>query len=312
MIDSIVTLKRAIPYIRLYKGKTFVVKVGGNILQSVDVLDSLTEDLTLLHQVGIRIVLVHGGGPQATAMCKKLGIEPQIVAGRRVTDEAVLEVAKMVYAGALNIDILTSLRGHQTPAVGISGVDGCLISARKRPKKQVEAEPGSPPVEVDFGFVGDITGVNSAFLEHLLNGNTVPVISSLACDDEGTLLNINADTVADALARALKAEKLMVLTDVDGILRSVKNPHSLISYTDVEEIEQLRASGALSGGMLPKVDACVSALKGGVRRTHILNGTRPGALLLEVFTNAGCGTMIVDKRERETYQQSELGEGAPA
>ncbi len=310
MLDSIMTLKHAIPYIRLYKGKTFVVKVGGNILQRVDVLDSITEDITLLHQVGIRIVMVHGGGPQATEMCKKLGIEPTIVAGRRVTDAATLEVAKMVYAGSLNIDILTSLRGHQTPAVGISGVDGNLITARRRPKKMVEPTPGSPAIEVDFGFVGDIETVNPAFLDHLLNGFSIPVISSLACDDEGTLYNINADTVAQSVAVALKAEKLLVLTDIDGLLRDVKNPNSLVSYTDIEEVEQLRHKGALSGGMLPKVEACIAALKGGVRRTHLLNGTKPGALLLEVFTNAGCGTMIIDRRERETYQKTELGSPA--
>ena len=299
MTDPGITLQQAVPYIRLYKGKTFVVKVGGNILQQVEVLDSLTEDLTLLHQVGIRIVMVHGGGPQASEMCKKLGIEPTIIAGRRVTDEQTLEVAKMVYAGTLNIDILTSLRGHQTPAVGISGVDGQLITARKRPKKQVEPSPGSPPVEVDFGFVGDITGVDTSILERLLDGGTVPVISPLACDEQGTVFNINADSIAEAVARALKAEKLLILTDADGILRDVRDPASLVSYADIAEVERMREQGLLTGGMLPKVEGAIAALRGGVRRAHIINGTRIGALLMEIFTNAGCGTMIAGRKEPE-------------
>ena len=302
MLDAMLTLKRAIPYIRLYKGKTFVVKLGGRVLQQRDVLDALTEDITLLHQVGIRVVVVHGGGPQLDALSRRLGIEPVIVAGRRVTDESTLEMAKMVYAGSLNIDILSSLRAHQTPAVGVSGVDGNFITARRRGAKSVRPVPGAAALEIDFGHVGDIEAVNVAFVQHLLQGDLVPVVSSLASDAEGNIFNVNADTVASAIAGAVGADKLLLLTDTDGILRDVSNPASLVSYTDIDELQQLEASGALSGGMLPKVTACVNALRAGVRRTHILNGCKPGALLLEVFTNAGCGTMIVDRREREHYQ----------
>ncbi|MEK7858251.1 MAG: acetylglutamate kinase [Elusimicrobiota bacterium] len=306
MTDSPIMLKQAIPYIRLYKGKIFVVKVGGRVVGRRDMLDSLIEDICLLQQVGIQIVLVHGGGDQATDLSRKLGFEPEIVAGRRVTDAKALEVAKMVYAGTLNIDILSSFRAHHSPAVGVSGVDGILITARKRPKKMMEKTPGAEPVEVDFGFVGDIEKVNPGVLQHLLQGGLTPVVSCLGCDDEGGILNINADSVAEAIARALGAEKLVIVTDTEGLLKDVSNPGSLVSYADAEEVQAFKAQGILTGGMLPKVDACLSALKGGVRRTHIINGTKPNALLRETFTNAGCGTMIVERRERQSYLQSEL------
>jgi acetylglutamate kinase len=306
MTDTPIMLKQAIPYIRLYKGKVFVVKVGGRVVGRRDMLDALVEDVSLLQQVGIRVVLVHGGGNQATELARKLGLEPSFVAGRRITDAQMLEVAKMTYAGTLNIDILSSFRAHHTPAVGVSGVDGGLITARRRPKKAMETTPGADPVEVDFGFVGDIESVDPKMLLNLLDAGMTPVVSCLGCDAEGMILNINADSISEAIARALKAEKLIIATDTEGLLRDVGNPSSLVSYTDIEEIEAFKREGRLSGGMLPKADACVRALQGGVRRTHIINGLKPGALLREVFTNAGCGTMIVERRERQAYQQAEL------
>jgi len=309
MTDTPIMLKQAIPYIRMYKGKVFVVKVGGRVVAKRETLDALVEDVSLLQQVGIRVVLVHGGGSQATELAKKLGLEPEFVAGRRVTDAQMLEVAKMTYAGTLNIDILSSFRAHHTPAVGVSGVDGGLITAVKRPKRSMEKNPGEPPVEVDFGFVGDIQDVDPKMLINLLDAGMTPVISCLGCDPDGLILNINADSIAEAVARALKAEKLVIVTDTEGLLEDVNNPSSLVSYTDVDEVVSLKKAGRLTGGMLPKADACVKALQGGVRRTHIINGLKPGALLREIFTNAGCGTMIVEKRERQTYQQVEL---APA
>ncbi|HXT01572.1 MAG TPA: acetylglutamate kinase [Elusimicrobiota bacterium] len=309
MTDSPIMLKQAIPYIRMYKGKVFVVKVGGRVVAKRETLDALVEDVSLLQQVGIRVVLVHGGGNQATELAKKLGLEPEFVAGRRITDAQMLEVAKMTYAGTLNIDILSSFRAHHTPAVGVSGVDGGLITAVKRPKRSMEKNPGEAPVEVDFGFVGDIQDVDPKMLINLLDAGMTPVISCLGCDPEGVILNINADSIAEAVARALKAEKLVIVTDTEGLLEDVNNPSSLVSYTDVDEVMSLKKQGRLTGGMLPKADACVKALQGGVRRTHIINGLKPGALLREIFTNAGCGTMIVEKRERQAYQQVEL---APA
>jgi acetylglutamate kinase len=298
MTDSPLMLKQAIPYIRLYKGKVFVVKVGGRVVARRELLDALVEDVCLLQQVGIRVVLVHGGGSQASDLSKRLGQEPKIVDGRRVTDAETLEVAKMVYGGQLNIDILATFRAHETPAVGVSGVDAGLVVARKR---AVGA--------VDYGFVGDIETVDPKVLNTLLDAGMTPVVACLGADAEGNVLNINADSVAEAVARALKAEKLVVVTDTEGLLKDVADPSSLVSYTDLDEIEEYKKAGRLTGGMLPKVDACARALKGGVRRTHIINGLKPGALLREVFTNAGCGTMIVERREKQVYQVTELAAG---
>jgi len=295
MTDSPLMLKQAIPYIRMYKGKIFVVKVGGRVVGRKDMLDALVEDVCLLQQVGIRVVLVHGGGTQATELSKRLGIEPKLVDGRRVTDAATLEVAKMVYGGSLNVDILATFRAHETPAVGVSGVDAGLVVAKKRPVGAV-----------DYGFVGDIESVDPKVLITLLDAGMTPVVACLGADAEGAVLNINADSVAEAVARALKAEKLVIVTDTEGILQDVANPSSLVSYADIEEVEAMKSSGRLTGGMLPKVAACIRALQGGVRRTHIINGLKPGALLRETFTNAGCGTMIVEKRERQAYQAVEL------
>jgi acetylglutamate kinase len=295
MTDSPMMLKQAIPYIRMYKGKIFVVKVGGRVVGRKEMLDALVEDVCLLQQVGIRVVLVHGGGSQATDLSKRLGLEPKIVDGRRVTDAQTLEVAKMVYAGTLNVDILSTFRAHETPAVGVSGVDAGLVLAKKR---AVGA--------VDYGFVGDIESIDPKVLTTLLDAGMTPVVACLGADAEGGVLNINADSVAEAIARALKAEKLVIVTDTEGLLKDVGNPSSLVSYTDVEEVEAFKKAGRLTGGMLPKIDACVRALQGGVRRTHIINGLKPGALLRETFTNAGCGTMIVEKRERQEYQAVEL------
>lgn len=295
MTDSPLMLKQAIPYIRMYKGKTFVVKVGGRVVGRKETLDALVEDVCLLQQVGIRVVLVHGGGSQATDLSKRLGLEPKLVDGRRVTDAETLEVAKMVYAGTLNVDILATFRAHETQAVGVSGIDAGLVVAKKR---AVGA--------VDYGFVGDIESVDPKVLTTLLDAGMTPVVACLGADAEGGVLNINADSVAEAIARALKAEKLVVVTDTEGILKDVGNPGSLVSYADIEEVEAMKASGRLTGGMLPKVAACIRALQGGVRRTHIINGLKPGALLRETFTNAGCGTMIVQKRERQEYQAVEL------
>ena len=295
MTDSPLMLKQAIPYIRMYKGKIFVVKVGGRVVGRKDMLDALVEDVCLLQQVGIRVVLVHGGGSQATDLSKRLGLEPKIVDGRRVTDAQTLEVAKMVYAGTLNVDILATFRAQETHAVGVSGVDAGLVVAKKRPVGAV-----------DYGFVGDIESVDPKVLTTLLDAGMTPVVACLGADADGGVLNINADSVAESIARALKAEKLVVVTDTEGLLQDVGNPSSLVSYTDLEEIESFKKSGKLSGGMLPKIDACIRAIQGGVRRTHIINGLKPGALLRETFTNAGCGTMIVAKRERQEYQAVEL------
>lgn len=306
MIDPHITLKQAVPYLRLYKGKTFVVKAGGAVLEKPGSLAALAEDVATLEQLGVRLVFIHGGGPQASRLQRKLGIEPRIVAGRRVTDAATLEAVKMAYRGTINLEVVGALAKAGCRAVGLCGVDGGLIRARKRPPVRVAAAPGEEPSLVDYGLVGDIESVDAAALSVLLDSGFTPAIAPLAGDGEGGALNVNADTLASAVARALSAEKLILLTDVDGILRDVNDPGSLVSYTDLEEVASLTAEGRLAGGMLPKVEACVAALKGGVRRTHVINGTRRSALLTEVFTNSGCGTMIVGRKEREAYQHQEL------
>lgn len=299
MTDAIHALKQALPYVRLYKGKVFVIKAGGRILSKPAALDALVSDVSLLHQVGIRVVFVHGGGPQATELSRKLGLEPRLVAGRRVTDAATLEVAKMVFAGSLSVDVLAAFRRHHTPAVGLSGVDAGLVTARRKPPCLVAEGPGQEPALVDYGLVGDVVSVDAWALWKLLDAGSLPVVSPLACDAEGQVLNVNADTLACAVAKALRAEKLLFLTDADGVLRDPDDPSTLVSCATPKQAEALMADGTVSGGMGPKVSACLEALAAGVRRAHVLSGLRPGALLSEIFTNEGCGTMIAAAREPE-------------
>lgn len=302
MTDQPVTLYQAMPYLRLYKGKTFVVKAGGAVLSRPDLRQGLAADVACLHHFGIRVVLVHGGGPQATSLSKALGLEPKLVAGRRVTDAATLEVVKMTCGGAVNMDLVAVLRGQGVKALGLSGVDAGLITARRRGPMRVAPEPGAEPVEIDYGLVGDVESVDGGLLEGMLSQGLLPVIAPLVADAQGQILNLNADTLASAVAQELKAEKLIVLTDSDGVLRDASDPRTLVSHADAAEVQDLCADGSVRGGMLPKVQSCVAALRGGVRRTHVISGLRRSGLLLEVFTNAGCGTMIVESREREAYQ----------
>jgi acetylglutamate kinase len=264
------------------------------------VLEQVSGQVALLSSLGIRIVVVHGGGPQATALSRRLGQEPVIVAGRRVTDDAALEVAKMVYAGSLNTDVVAALRARQVQAVGLSGVDADLITAHRRPPVLIVDDAGQKR-SVDFGHVGDIDAVDPRVLQALLDARFVPVIASLAGDDEGRIYNVNADTVAESLAVALRAQKLIFLTGAPGILRDRNDPASLLTFADPDDLAPLLANGAIAGGMRPKVEACIRAATGGVERTHIIGGATPDALLLEVFTGAGCGTMIVGRKEKATY-----------
>jgi acetylglutamate kinase len=213
----------------------------------------------------------------------------------------------MVYAGTLNIAVLASLRAHQVEAVGLSGVDADLITARKRPPVSVVDDAGRT-VTVDYGHVGDIESVNPAVLTTLMDGRFVPVVASLAGDDEGNVYNVNADTVAESIAIALRAQKLLYLTSVPGVLRDPKDPASLVAFADPDDLAELMASGALSGGMRPKVEACIRAATGGVERTHIIDGLAPDSILLEVFTGAGTGTMIVGRKEKATYLGVDLAD----
>ncbi len=302
-IDSskgITGLKGALRYVRAYRDNVFVVKLGGEVLADREALDRVAQQLGLLSSLSIRIVVVHGGGPQANALSRRLGSEPVMVAGRRVTDDGALEVATMVYAGSLNVSTLAALRAHEVQAVGLSGVDAELLTARRRPPVTVVDDAGVSR-EIDFGHVGDIEAVDPRVLITLLDARFMPVVASLAGDGDGNVYNVNADTVAESLAVALRAQKLLFLTGAPGVLRDRTDPSSLVTFADPDDLAQLMASGSLAGGMRPKVESCIRAATGGVERTHIIDGRLPDSVLLEVFTGAGCGTMIVGRKEKATY-----------
>jgi len=297
---GIAGLKGALRYVRAYRDQVFVVKLGGEVLNRPDTLDGVAAQIALLSSLGIRIVVVHGGGPQATNLSRRLGIEPRMVAGRRVTDDQALELAKMVYAGQINVDLLAALRDHRVQAVGLSGVDADLITAHRRPPVSVVDDSGAT-VRVDYGHVGDIDRVDPRVLVTLMEARMVPVVASLAGGEGSEVYNVNADTVAESLAVALNAQKLIFLTGAPGVLRDRDDPSTLVTFADPDDLAGLMANGALSGGMRPKVEACIRAATGGVERTHIIDGRAADALLLEVFTGAGCGTMIVGRKEKATY-----------
>ncbi|MBT8083529.1 MAG: acetylglutamate kinase [Gammaproteobacteria bacterium] len=282
-------LKHAAPYIRLFKGKVFVIKAGGEVFADPELTTALVEQVGILHQVGIRTVLIHGGGPQSTKLATDLGLDTQFVDGRRVTDSESLNVAAMILNGQINTRILAACRDLQIPAVGISGVDAGLIRAHKRPP--VESSAGE---SVDYGYVGDIDAVDADILRKQLDNGLMPVVSPLSCDESGTLLNINADTVAAAIAAELDAEKLILVTGATGILEDASDPGSLISYIDRKHLRALKEKGALADGMLPKAAAIDAAIRDGVSRVHVISHKLPDSILLEVFTNEGTGTLVVD------------------
>ena len=283
-------LKNATPYIRMFKGKVFVIKAGGGVFEDLESTRELMEQVAILHQVGIKVVLVHGGGPQLTALSNALGFSTRMVQGRRITDQNSIDVSAMVLNGLINTRILAICRDLDIDAVGISGVDAGLIKAHKRPPVKVE---GNGPEPVDFGFVGDIDSVDADVLRKQLDNGLMPVVSPLSADSNGVLLNINADTVAAAIGAALSAEKLILCTGAPGILERLDDPSSVISYTDLKGLKQLRESGNLSDGMLPKAVAIEAAIRGGVRRVHVISYDVPDSVLAEVFTNEGTGTLIV-------------------
>ena len=268
---GIAGLKGALRYVRAYRDQVFVVKLGGEVLAEPEVLEQVTGQLALLSSLSIRLVVVHGGGPQATALSRRLGSEPRMVAGRRVTDDAALEVAKLVYAGQLNVDLLAALRAHRVQAVGLSGVDADLITAHRRPPVQVVDDAGKT-VKVDYGHVGDVDRVDPRILVTLVEARFVPVVASLAGGEDGEVFNVNADTVAESLAVAMRAQKLIFLTGAPGRAPRPQRPSTLVTFADPDDLAGLMASGVLSGGMRPKVEACIRAATGGVERTHIIDG----------------------------------------
>ncbi len=281
-------LKGAAPYVRLFKGKVFVVKAGGAVFADAAGTRMLIEQIAILHHLGIRVVLVHGGGPQLDDMQRSLGIEPRMVRGRRVTDERSIDVTTMVLNGSINTRILAACRELGVDAIGVSGVDAGLVRARRRPPVEVDGET------VDYGFVGDVASVDTNVLLRQLDAGLMPVVSPLSSDDAGCVLNINADTVAARIGAALGAEKLILCTGAPGILEDLTDPGSLVSYTDLDGLTRLQARGSFADGMLPKANAIEEAIRGGVRRVHVISYRVPDALLAEVFTNEGTGTLIVE------------------
>ena len=300
-MQDVQILMQALPYIREHRGKTFLLKFGGALVEDREALASLASDIALLTAVGIRICVVHGGGPQATALAGRLGLEAQFVEGRRITDEGTLEVAKMVFAGKINLEVLAALRGAKLKAVGLSGVSGDLIHAvRRAPTEYTDDATGEKKL-VDMGHVGDITDVDTSLLKELMDTGHVPVVASLAADRDGNVLNINADTVATRLAMHLGADKLMFLTNVDGVLRDPQDPSTRISAISAREIEELIADGTIGKGMIPKVQNAIDAARSGVSRVHVLNGEKAHTLLIELFTTQGAGTLITRHEEHERY-----------
>jgi acetylglutamate kinase len=285
-------LREALPYIQRFKGKTFVVKFSGKVTEDRDHLISLCEELALLHQVGIRICVIHGGGKQLTELAKKMGVEQTIIEGRRVTDDETLEMAKMIFAGKINTDILAALRHRGIHAVGLSGVDGNIVHAERRPPKEIVDRATGESAQVDFGHVGDILEIDTRLLTVLLDHDYLPVVSSLGADAEGKVFNINADTIASEIAIQLKAEKLVLLSDVDGIYLKTGEPQTKLSRLSADEAEQLISDGSATGGMIPKLQNIVELLRRGVKSAHIINGNSRNSLLAEVFTDEGTGTMI--------------------
>ncbi len=280
----------ALPYIRNFYGKTLVIKYGG-AAQTKDALkESFSQDIAMLNFIGIRTVIVHGGGPKISATMEKMGKQPEFVQGQRVTDQETMDIVEMVLGGLVNKEIVSLINKHGGKAVGLSGKDATLIRAQKKTIRNVTPETGVSEI-VDLGLVGEVTAIDPAILDSIEKNGFIPVISPIGVGPQGETLNINADYVASAVAAALKAEKLILLTDVAGLLDKTG---TVISTLKKSQISRLVKNGTITGGMLPKVQACMRALDEGVNKTHIVDGRIPHCLLLEIFTKEGIGTEILN------------------
>lgn len=288
-------LIEALPYIREFYDSTMVIKMGGHAIVDPVVMDRIVQDVVLLKFVGIRPVIVHGGGPEITEKMERMGKKPEFVAGLRVTDDETLEIARMVLVGNVNSKIVSLISRHGGKGVGLSGSDGRLIVAKKIAPQRVTI--GGVEKEIDLGWVGETEVINPDIVKILADRGYIPVISPIATDEKGNDLNVNADTVAGDIAAALKARKLVSLTDVPGILRNPKDRDSRISKIAFEEIDKLIADNVITGGMIPKVKSSEAAVRGGVGQVHIIDGSMPHSLLLELFTHEGIGTMVYRRSE---------------
>ena len=274
-------LVEALPYIQEYAGKIAVIKYGGNAMINEEIKDSVMRDIVLLNLIGVKVVLVHGGGPEITDMLQRVGKESRFVNGLRVTDRETVDIVQMVLAGKVNKSLVNLIQNKGGKAIGLSGMDGHLIEARMR--------------DPELGYVGEITGVNAQPLLDMLDRGYIPVVSTLGCDNEGNIYNINADTAAARIAGALQAECLISMTDICGILRDKDDPSTLIPVIGVSEAPELVRQGVIGGGMIPKVECCISAIEWGVQKVFILDGRIPHAILIETLTDEGLGTMFVKR-----------------
>lgn len=278
-------LTQALPYIQRYYGKIVVIKYGGNAMINEELKQQVMEDIVLLSLVGVKVVLVHGGGPEITEMLGKIGKQSQFVDGLRVTDKETAEVVQMVLAGKINKSLVNLLQIKGGKAMGISGMDGHMIEAQMKDER--------------LGFVGQITGVNVEPIFDLIEHNYIPVVSTVGCDKDGNVYNVNADTAAAYIAGAMRAERLISMTDIAGILRDKDRPESLIPHIDIKEALALFDDGTISGGMIPKVECCIDAIHRGVKKVIIMDGRVPHALLIETLTDEGAGTMVVEDKNNE-------------
>jgi len=277
--DRADVLVQALPYIQKYSGRTVVIKYGGNAMINEELKDAVMSDIVLLSLVGIHVVLVHGGGPEINDMLSKIGKESKFIGGLRYTDEETVEIVQMVLAGKINKDLVKLLENHGGRSIGISGLDGGMLKADKYPGE-------------DLGFVGRLTKINVKIIEDSLSAGYIPVVATIAAGEGDTVYNINADTAAAAIAAELCAEKLILMTDICGLLRDKDDESSLIPAVQVSEVPMLKSSGIISGGMIPKIDCCVEAVRRGVRQTNVIDGRTPHAILMEMLTDEGYGTMF--------------------
>jgi acetylglutamate kinase len=290
MQDLAKVMLEAFPFIRDFHGETIVIKIGGSVLGEEEMLNSLLQDVVLLNLIGMRIVLVHGGGPEISEEMRKMKIKPKFIEGLRVTDEKTMEILHEQLAGKINTQIVLGINQRGGKAFGISGMDGNFIRAHKLIYKTTTSK--GKEVEVDLGLVGEVEKIDPTIINNLIKGGCIPVVTPIGIDSEGRSLNINADTVAAELAAAMHAKKLILLTDVVGVMRDPSDEKTLISILTVDEMQKLIREGVIKKGMIPKTEACLKAIHGGVKQCHILKGTAPHVLLQEILTKSGVGTMI--------------------
>ena len=290
-MDNVNILIEALPFIKEFYGKKIVIKYGGHAMIDKDSMNSTARDTVLLKYVGMEPVVVHGGGPEITRGMEKLGKEPQFIKGLRVTDEETIDIVKMILVGKVNIDIVTNICLNDGKGVGVNGKDNSFIHASKK-FHELENEDTGEIEKIDLGLVGQIDRIDSSLLENFTDNDFIPIVSPLGVGDDGTTLNLNADTVSGAIASELNAEKLIILTDVPGVLRDPDDSSSLIHRIKVEEVPKLIEEGIISGGMIPKIETCVEAINNGVESCHILDGRLDHSILMEIFTKGGIGTMI--------------------